>query len=103
MLILHRQPYACSTRRRSLRLTAETVAALAYLAPPGLQASAIALAVELLYVVVGGDLGEVDDLGEVLAEAVGWDTEQLEAGLAFVKSAVRRAGLVHDEAKGEVL
>lgn len=101
MLHLHRQPYGDSTHRRSLRLTAETVAALAYLVPPGLQASAIALAVELLYVVMGGDPGEADDLGEVLAMACGWETERLEVGLELVRCAVQRAAREHDEAMEE--
>ena len=101
MLKLHRQPYGKSPIRRSVRLTAKTVASLTYLAPPGLQAAAIALAVELLYVVMSSDPGEADDFGEVLAAACGWETGRLETGLALVRSAVQRAGREHREAMGE--
>ena len=101
MLILHRQRYGQSTRVRSLRLTADTVASLTYLAPPGLQASAIALAVKLLDVAVSASPVEADELGEVLAAACGWDTERLETGLALVLAAVQRARLAHDEVMGE--
>ena len=102
MLTLHRQFYGQATLSRSVRLTAKTVALLTYLAPRGLQAAAIALAVELLYVARSGDPGEADDFGEVLAAACGWDTERLERGLALVRSAVQRAGREHGEAIGEM-
>lgn len=101
MLQLTRQPYGQSTCRRSLRLTAETVASLTYLAPRGLQAAAIALAIEFLYVATSDDPGEAADFGEVLAAACGWETERLERGLALVRSAVRREGREHRETIGE--
>ena len=103
MLTLTRQPYGFSVTRRSLRLTPETQAALARLAPPGLQASAIALAVRLLEVIMAGNATEADELGEVLVAACEWETEELEVGLALMKSAVQRAGREHKEAIEEAL
>ena len=56
----------------------------------------------LLAVAVGGDPGEADDLGEVLAAACGWETWGLETGLALVRGAVQRARLARDEAVEEM-
>ena len=100
MLQLTRQSYGQAPYRRDLRFTAETKAALVYLAPRGLQAAAIALAVELLYVAMSGD-PEADDFGAVLAAACGWETERLVRGLALVRSAVQRARREHSEAMRE--
>ena len=102
MLNLKRQPYRHTTTRRSLRLTDETEATLATLAAPGLHASAIALAVQLLGAVASGDVTQADDVGETLAQACGWDTVQMEEGLGYVRSAVQRAAYLRGEAMGEL-
>ena len=102
MLNLKRQPYRHTTTRRSLRLTDATEATLATLAAPGLHASAIALAVQLLGAVASGDLTQADDVGETLAQACGWDTVQVESGLEFVRYAVRIAMYLREVAMEEV-
>ena len=101
MLNLTRQPYGDSTYRRQIRLTAEIAATLERLAPTGLQASAIALAVQLLDVAVNSEPARADELGEVLAVACGWETTRLEEGLELVRCAVQRAARKQDEAMGE--
>lgn len=104
MLTLPRQPYGKSTARRSLRLTPETLAALARLARPGLQAAAIALAVQLLDVAVSACAVEADELGEVLVAACGWETARLCDGLRGVICAVERVqGEYYDWAMEETL
>lgn len=102
LLTLLRQPYGQSTIRRSIRLTPETLAALSRLAPPGLQASAVALAVRLLGAVVAGTPIEAGELGEVLAAACGRETARLCDGLRGVIRAVEMAQGEHDWATREI-